>query len=203
MKIRSSSLVAILLLTFTACERNFDELMDEAREASQEQNHTVVIDSLTLALPRWKEEHGAPQKAEAYELLGKSYYALKKPDQAADSFRVAIKLSDNTYDSAYLLGLICTASFQHKSAQEAFQNALRMKKDAPLALLGLGDSLFAQGKYNDAKEIYKRVLAVSPGVPEALKNIDLVDNRTAVKKSTPLLRSRTRPKSMKLIRKKH
>lgn len=201
MKICPLFLVLCLSIFLTACERNFDELMAKAHQAFEEKNHTVVIDSLTLALPRWKEKNGNEKKAEAYELLGKSYHALKKPDQAADAFKVAVKLSDKSYESAYLLGLIYTTSSQHKHAQEAFQNALRMRNEAPLALLGLGDSLFAQGKYEEARTLYRKVIAVSPGVPEALNNLDLTSKKLAVRKQKPLSPSRSRG-TIKIMRKK-
>src|SRR5262249_55919349 len=128
-------------LLLCGCERNFGDLLSEARKALAEKNYTVVIDDVNLAVPRWRDRDGVDKKSEAYELLGKSYHALKKMDQAADAYQQAVKLSNNAYDSAYALGVMHLAAFHYEQAKESFQAALRMRPDDPLALLGLGDSL--------------------------------------------------------------
>src|SRR5262245_50315682 len=96
------------------CERNFNDLLTEARKALAEKNYTVVIDDINLAIPRWRDRDGAEQKSEAYELLGKSYHALKKMDQASDAYEKAVKTSNNAYDSAYALGVMYLASQQYE-----------------------------------------------------------------------------------------
>jgi tetratricopeptide (TPR) repeat protein len=180
-------------LVLCGCQRNFDELLVEARQAAAEKNYTVVIDDTQLALPRWREQDGADKKSEAYELLGKSFHALQKLDQAADAYEQAVKLSDNAYDSAYALGVIHLASFQYEQAKDAFQAALRMKKNDPLALLGLGDCLYNLKRYEEARNAYRSVIEVSPGVSDALANLNLIEKRktpvhlqTTIPKSSPL-----------------
>lgn len=173
MKTRFIILCATALM-LCGCERSFNELLSKSRSAFADKNYTVVIDNLTLAIPRWKTNDGADQKGEAYELLGKSYHALRKLDQAADAFKMAVKLSNQRYDSAYTLGILYLAQSDPRDAQQAFQDALRMRTDDPLALVGLGDALYAQRKFAQAEEIYRRVLAVSPGVLDALNNLELV-----------------------------
>ncbi len=167
--------MAVLFLC--GCQRNFNELLIEARQAATEKNYTVVIDNTQLALPRWREKDGVEKKSEAYELLGKSFHALQKLDQAADAYKQAVKHSDNAYDSAYALGVIHLASFQYEQAKDAFQAALRMKNKDPLALLGLGDSLYNLKRFDEARNVYRRVIEVSPGVSDALTNLSLIEKR--------------------------
>jgi tetratricopeptide (TPR) repeat protein len=169
------TVLLMFALLATGCQRNFDELLVDSRSAYAEKNYTEVIDNMNLALPRWRNGNGADLKAEAYELLGKSYHALRKLDQASEAYREAIQLSNNVYDSAYALGIMSTASSQHEKAKEAYQAALRMKPNDPLALVGLGDSLYNLGRTNEAKAVYEKVLAVSPGVTNALANLRLIE----------------------------
>jgi tetratricopeptide (TPR) repeat protein len=68
-----------------------------------------------------------------------------------------------------------------------------MKKDDPLALLGLGDSLFALAQYEEAEAVYKKILEVSPGVPEALKNLEIITQKKAA--TTVSLDTRPHPRS--------
>lgn len=181
---RLGLLAAVLLLS--GCERNFNDLLSDAQASFVQKNYTQVIDDVNLALPRWRQKDGADKKSAAYELLGKSYHALEKTDQAADAYKQAVKLSNNAYDSAYALGVMDLASSQVTQAKESFEMALRMKKDDPLALLGLGDSLYALKQYAEAKAIYKRVLEVSPGVTDALANLKLLDKKSNARSTTPV-----------------
>lgn len=172
-------------LVLTGCEKRFDDLLGRAEAAFANKNYTEAIDNLNLAILRWKSKYGTDQKAQAFQLLGKSYHALKKLDQAAESYEEAVKLSDKTFEAAYTLGVMHTAAYRHEQALDMFQAALRMNKDEPMALLGLGDSLFALKRFEEARAAYRRLIQVSPGVTEALANLKLVDQKLAAKKKAP------------------
>jgi len=171
------SLVALALVGLTACAKKFDHLLLKATQAFTQQQYVETVDATNAALMRWRESDGPDKKAQAYQLLGKAYHQLKKLDQAEEAFREATKLSDQTYDSAYALGTIYLLKKDFKKAGAAFQTALRMKKDDPLALLGLGDCFYFTGQYEQAKNFYQSVLDLSPGVRNALTNLSLVNQK--------------------------
>jgi len=200
MKYVTLSLVFLTTLFVSGCRQNFEKLYDKAQQAYEQKNYTLVIYHLNLAIPRWKSSDGTEKKAQAYQMLGIAHHTLKDIDQAAEAFREAIKLSDKTYDSAYGLGIIYLITKQYKPARDTFQIALRMKKDDPMALLGLGDSLYLSKQFEEAKAVYKRILEVSPGVREALDNIERINQKMPqlkheVKKSSAL--TKTKPTSKK------
>jgi tetratricopeptide (TPR) repeat protein len=172
---------SLALFLLVGCERNFNALLSQARKELANKNDTAVIDDIHLALPRWRERDGADKKGEAYELLGKAYHNLRKLDQATDAYDEAIKISNNTYDAAYALGVMHLAALQYEQAKDAFQVALRMRRDDPSALLGLGDSLYNLKKFTEAKVVYRRIVDVSPAVNDALANLKLVDQKISEK----------------------
>jgi len=54
-----------------------------------------------------------------------------------------------------------------------------MKKEDTTALLGLGNAYVQMGDYRNAKIIYERVLDTAPGVRDALKFIQITDEKLA------------------------
>jgi tetratricopeptide (TPR) repeat protein len=181
-------LLAALALTLPACSKRFGPLYKDAQEAFAEGKWIETIDNINLGLPFWKESDGQENKAQAYQLLGKAYHKLQKIDKASDAYAKAIELSTNTYDSAYQLGLIYLTSKQTDQSIKSFKEALKMKKDDPAALLGLGNAYYDSGKLADAKVFYQRIIESSPAVREALDFLRLLDDKMkakSVKKSAP------------------
>ncbi len=165
------------LFSLPGCRAGFPELYEKALENFSRGNYVDAADQLNLGLSRWTASEGEEAKAQAYQLLGKSYHKLHKRDKPAEAFEQAIRLSTNTFDSAYALGIISLASSKPQAAAKAFQDALRMKRDDPLALVGLGNALYALKEYKAAQEHYRRVLDTSPGVREALEALNLVEKK--------------------------
>jgi tetratricopeptide (TPR) repeat protein len=172
-------ILALGTFLLSACSKNFMPYLERAETSYAQSKYVECVDAVQLGLPLWKDSDGEDSKARAYELLGKSYHHLKKIDKATDAFQRAVSISDNTYDSAYSLGIIYLASSEPQLAAKAFQDALRMKKDDPEALVGLGNAYYDQKKYKQAKQIYQRVIDTSPGVKDALQYIALVDKKLA------------------------
>jgi len=181
MKKRFLLLVGICALLTVGCSKRFLPLFEKAREAYQEDNWIEAIDNINLALPFWRESDGQEAKAQAYQLLGKSYHKLKKIDKASEAYANAVELSTNTYDSAYELGMIYLTSKQSQQAIKSFKDALRMKKDDPWALVGLGNAYYDSANYTEARVMYQRVIDSSPGVREALEFLRLISDKTAQK----------------------
>jgi tetratricopeptide (TPR) repeat protein len=187
--------IAIVLLVFfgaglTGCSKRFAPLYANAQAAYAEDNWIETIDNINLALPFWRESDGQEQKAQAYQLLGKAYHKLKKIDKASESYAKAVELSTNTYESAYELGMIYLISKQTSSSIKSFKEVLKMKKDDPWALVGLGNAYYDEGNYNEARAFYQRVIDSSPGVREAIDFLRLIEQ----KEKTKVVTSPKKPK---------
>jgi len=171
-----------LLALSPGCGKEFQPLLEKARKAHKEGNHIVAIDAIKDGLPLWDESDGKEQKGEAYQILGLSYHRLRKFDDAIEAYTKANKLSNNTYQSAYNLGLLHITSSQPKLAAKAYSKALRMKKDDPMALLGLGNVYFDLGEYDKAILNYQRIVNTAPGVKDAMENISLSKHKLRQRK---------------------
>ena len=71
--------VGFLLLT--GCN-DFGPTLEKSERDFADKNYINVIDALNAGLPHWKESDGPEKKAEAYQLLGKSYHKLRNTDKA-------------------------------------------------------------------------------------------------------------------------
>ena len=161
------------LFLLIGCQKEFSPSLEKARRAFAEKNYIDTIDALNTGMPNWREKDGNEKKAEAFQLLGESYYQLKNFDKAIDAFSEAIKLSDKTYDSAYTLGNLHLIKNEPALARKYFMEALRMKPNDPLTYLGIGNSFYAEKNYDDAAVAYEKVLDFSPGVRDALESLAL------------------------------
>lgn len=169
--------LSCVLLALSGCGRKFAPLYEQARQDFENKNYVGAVDALNLALPRWHDSDGGSAKGLAYELLGKSYHKLRNIDKASDAFEQAIVFSTAAYESAYTLGVIRLAKGQYNEAAKAFRDALRMRKDDPLALVGLGNALYALRKFDEAQVMYEQVLNTSPGVKEAMEYLKLTQEK--------------------------
>src|SRR4029077_8314532 len=123
------------------------------------------------------------RKAEAYELLGRSYHQLRSIDRAIESYEQALKLSHKRFDATYDLGSIYITSNQPQPGAIAFQDALRVKPDDPLPMVGIGNCFFQMKRYDEATLMFQRVIDVSPGVKESIENLALLNKLTPKKES--------------------
>jgi len=172
--------LGILVLSI-GCGKEFQPLLEKARKDHLEGNHIGAIDAIKDGLPLWDESDGKELKGEAYQILGLSYHRIRKFDKAIEAYTQANNLSNNTYQSAYNLGLLYITSSQPKLAAKAYSKALRMKKDDPMALLGLGNVYFDLGEYQTAILNYKRIVETAPAVKDAMENISLAKHKLKLK----------------------
>jgi tetratricopeptide (TPR) repeat protein len=169
--------IASFALALTACHQDFAPFLDKAEKAFVERNYINTIDALNSGLPHWRESDGVRAKSRAFELLGRSYQALRNTDKAIDAYQQAVKLSPAAFDAAYNLGNLYFLKNQPKLALAAYQQALRSKPEDPLTILGLANSLYALERYSEASQAFQRVVEVSPGVREALDSIQAIRNK--------------------------
>lgn len=174
-----SKLFCLVLLTIiiSGCAKKFAPLLEKARRLYAQNQYVDTIDTLSLALRSWRESDGTEMKAQASQILGMAYKQIGKFDKAMNCFSDAIELSTNTYDAAYTLGLLYLTASQHKDSVRAFKEALKMRKDDPLALVGLGNAYFALNDYGQARVAFQRVMDTSPGVSNAVESLAIIDKR--------------------------
>ncbi len=169
--------LAVCSLLATACHHDFAPFMDKAEKAFTERNYINTIDALNSGMPRWRESDGAATKSRAFELLGRSYQALRNADKAIDAYQQAVKLSPAAFDSAFNLGNLYLLKSQPRLALGAYQQALRTRPNDPLAILGVANSLYGLERYPEAAQAFQRVIDVSPGVHEALESLNAIHSR--------------------------
>lgn len=179
---------AFSILVLSSCSSSLPEKVQQARTHLRNNNPIGCIDTLTLALPHWKDKDGLALRGEGYQLLGQAYHQLGQIDKAIEAYRIAVKSSSTTFPSALALGLIYLTANQHQKSLEAYAEALRMKPDDPSALIGMGNAYFGMQKFVQAKEQYQRVIDTAPGVRDALHFIALTNSKISTsprKKAAP------------------
>jgi protein O-GlcNAc transferase len=77
------------------------------------------------------------------------------------------------------LGLAYQELGNNPAASEAFDQATRLSPRDAYAWRKLGDTLYAQQKYQEAIDAYDRALAIQPGMPEAIKGRDAAQKRAS------------------------
>lgn len=78
-------------------------------------------------------------------------------------------------NTANLRGAICTRQRDWPKAQAAFEEALRLQPDLPMAQFNLGEVLFLNGKYKEARERFQTFLNSQPKNDLGLYKIYLCD----------------------------
>jgi tetratricopeptide (TPR) repeat protein len=169
--VRKILCLGVLAVALGGCHKHLTSYLKSAQKTFAEKNYVDTIDALNAGLAYWKESEGTEMEADAYELLGKSYRALRNLDKALDAYQRAAKLSRTHFNVYYDMGSIHLTKGLAEQAERNFREALRVKPDDPLALLGLGNSLYAQHKDDAARAAFQRILDSSPGVKDALESL--------------------------------
>jgi tetratricopeptide (TPR) repeat protein len=161
----------LVAFALSGCQRHLGSYLKAAHKTFAEKNYVDTIDDLNTGLNYWQKSEGLDKKAEAYELLGKSHRALRNVDKALDAYQQAAKISQTRFDVYYDMASIYLAKDFAEQAERNFREALRVKPDDPLSLLGLGNSLYAQHKNDEARAAFQRIIETSPGVKDALDSL--------------------------------
>ena len=186
------SLAAALLLfvSATGCRTQFAPALEKGEAAFAEGDYITTVDTLNLALLKWREPDGTESKARAFELLGASYDRLHNPGKAKNAYIQAVALSTRTYTALTNLGKIQLAANEPEKAYETFTTAVRRRPTDPLAHLGVANSLYALGRRNEAIAAYRKVLQVSPGVEDALASLEQLRRQPKPRSRRPSRRRR-------------
>ena len=195
----------MFVIVSAGCQKHLASYLAKAHKTFSEKNYVDTIDALNAGLTYWRESDGPEKKAEAYELLGKSHRALRNLDKSLDAYQQAVKFSNSRYDVYYDMASIYLTKGLADQAERNFREALRVKPDDPLSLLGLGNSLFEQRKYEEAREAFQRIIDTSPGVKDALASIAAMKKpaaRKTVMKAATKKKKAPPKKSRKKIQRK-
>lgn len=183
----------LLIVALSGCGKKFPASVIRAEKEFSEKNYVDAIDTLNNGIPKWRESQGTDLKGKAYELLGKSYHQIHNTDKAIEAYQQAVALSNKSFDSAMALGNLHLVKNQPKMAHKSFSDALRMKPNDPLALLGMGNFYFLDKNIPEAISSFEKVLDTSPGVRDAMEQLAALKSlshkktaRTVTYKKTPL-----------------
>ena len=137
--------------------------------------------------------HSCSAEGRLYNLLARMALA-SQPQDAMNNARRALALNRNVGDKneeANSLRLIADIAFQSgdfKTAQQSYDDALRLDKDTGAAtkialdLMGLGRSIARQGRRAEAVEYFRRAYSVSEGAGDTKA---MEDAAAEIKKVTP------------------
>jgi tetratricopeptide (TPR) repeat protein len=119
-----------------------------------------------------------PQDPWSREGLAASYISLGKADEAVRLLDERAKLGAPEVHSVALLGMAHFAAGDFAQAETLERQAIGMDAKYPLAWLGLGKSLGAQKKMDDAAEAYRHALELAPALSDAnLNRADILMQR--------------------------
>lgn len=108
-----------------------------------------------------------PQDPWSHEGLAASYLALGEPNKAVQQLEERIKLGAPEVHTYAILGMARLAAGDVTGAEMSERQALAMDEKYPLAWLGLGKSLVAQRKFDEADEAFRQATELVPGLADA------------------------------------
>lgn len=112
-----------------------------------------------------------PGNADAHNIVGVTYAAVGRTDDAVAALKRAIKINPHAASYHSNLGEILRQAGRTKEAAEALQKAIELEPQNPQALNNLGITHYEMRKFSDAVDYYRRALKIRPEMPEALNNL--------------------------------
>lgn len=114
-----------------------------------------------------REAKAHPDDAKAAGVLAMTLHAYEQYDAAARSYSRAYALDPRAFDWPYLLGAVDMQQGDFDGAVKAFRSALQIRPGDLAAELRLGQSLAAAARWDEAGEVYRRILESHPDCPQA------------------------------------
>ena len=110
-----------------------------------------------------------------YRLLGRTYHAQGKTDEAMDAYRRAIELNELDAWSMNNLGLLFLETKRADEALPLLAKAVELRQDVPAFHNNLGMALEHTGRFKAAATAYKAALTADPGYDKAKRNLARVE----------------------------
>jgi tetratricopeptide (TPR) repeat protein len=132
-----------------------------------------------------------PAGLSAWAESGWRLYHQKRYDEAADSFRRALARAPHDVNALSGMGSVFLELGRPETAQPYFEHALSLRGDHLTSLNGRASCLRREGKTNEAIAVWRKVVALYPGVSEASRGLaftylNLRDYRQAALYLVPL-----------------
>ena len=93
--------------------------------------------------------------------------------EAKDKLQKAVALQDTLVAADYQLGVVCLLLNDGVAAEGAFAKAAQLEPTLAIARIGVGDSMFAEGKRKDAVAQYKKAVDLDPNSSTAHAGLGL------------------------------
>lgn len=134
-----------------------------------------------LDAKRFDEAHGAleqaatlkPDEPNVLAALGRSYDGRSETSSAVRSFKRALEINPEMFESHNDLGAVYFKNKNYALAEANFVSALRLKPEAAAARFNLGLCYSRQGRYSDAIRELERVIQATPDDALALYELGL------------------------------
>jgi tetratricopeptide (TPR) repeat protein len=149
--------------------RHVKSLVNLSRVLIEQKRHEDALARLTQAA----EVDG--YSTEVQRLLGRTYHALGKTDDAVEAYRRAIELNELDAWSMNNLGLVFLEQQRAEEALPLFTQAVELRKEVPAFHNNLGMALEHTGRFADAAAAYTGALTADPGYDKAKKNLARIE----------------------------
>jgi tetratricopeptide (TPR) repeat protein len=111
---------------------------------------------------------------------GRAWAAFGRHDEAARQYLAAVELDPEQAQPHMQLGVEFGRLRNPALAEREFREVLRLNPDFIEAQADLGIALYEQGKLDDARQQFEKVLQRSPADPTAQRYSELLQNRTSL-----------------------
>jgi tetratricopeptide (TPR) repeat protein len=116
----------------------------------------------------------APGDLEALRLLCPLLFEHGTPDEAEQALRHLIARDPGDASAHHNLGTLLLRTKRYGEAARSYRQSLRHRPDSAATYLHLGYALKESGRIDEAVAAWKHVLRISPGDPEASKELERV-----------------------------
>jgi len=141
------------------------------------------LGSLLISLKRWDEARAEyewlldqdPKRADAHFNLGRIAYGRKDHEKAIAEYRLASELRKGDYPEALLnLGLVYSNMKDYPSALNAYQTALKFRRQYPEAWYNIGFVYLRQANHAEAEKAFLNAVRLKPDYEQAWFNLGRV-----------------------------
>jgi tetratricopeptide (TPR) repeat protein len=115
-----------------------------------------------------------PEKADAYEVLGKACTSLKLFKEAENSYRKLVSLRPEDYKGLYSLGTSLYYQGMHKEAIEVFEKVLELNPKSAKSCYNMAMAYEDLHEYAKAIEAYRDAIRVKGDFIEAYNNLGVL-----------------------------
>jgi tetratricopeptide (TPR) repeat protein len=92
--------------------------------------------------------------------------------EAALEYQKALAADERLHQAWDNLGLVYFGQKRYKEAQAAFEHSIQIAPDRPVSLNGYASTLYAQGRREEAAEVWRKIIKQHPAFKPAYYNLD-------------------------------